>query len=124
MVFQRHRRVGISAGLRAAGKTIWSGARKGFILIGNNGDAPAVAAIKAGVYTATYDGNLALGGATSVAILARNIQRGKPFPKMVHIPFTRVDKNSAVTFVNPVKRKVTVAGNCITTGRVKVCLKG
>jgi ribose transport system substrate-binding protein len=116
--------LGISAGLRAAGKTIWSGTKKGFIVIGNDGDAPAVAAIKAGVYTATYDGNLALGGATSVAILARNLQQSKPFPKMVHIPFTRIDKNTAATFVNPAKRKVTIAGACVTTGRTKVCLKG
>jgi ribose transport system substrate-binding protein len=116
--------IGISAGLRAADKPIWSGTRKGIIVIGNDGDAAAVTAIKAGIYTATYDGNLALGGAMSVAILARHIQQNKPFPKLVHIPFTRVDKGNAATFVNPSKRKVAVEGACVTTGRVKVCLKG
>jgi ribose transport system substrate-binding protein len=115
--------MGISAALRAANKPIWSGTKKGIILIGNDGDAPAVAAIKAGAYTATYDANLALGGATSVAILARHLQQNKPLPKLVHIPFTRIDKSSAGTYVNPLKRKVTFAGNCVSASGVRACLK-
>ena len=112
---------GAAAALKAASKTVWDGSQKGIVLIGNDGDAAAVAAIKAGDYTATYDANIALGGAMGAFVLARNILNHIPFPHTVKIPYSRIDSSNAATFVNPIARKLKFKGSCIIAGAVKAC---
>jgi ribose transport system substrate-binding protein len=106
--------IGASAALRAGGKPIWSGNRKGVILIGKDGDTAAVAAIKSGAYTATYDENPTLAGAASIAALAVRLVDGKRMPKDVRVPFTRYDSSNASRYIDPLKRSVTFQGKCLS----------
>ncbi len=114
--------LGISAALGAADKTVWSGDEEGFILIGKDGDAPAVEAIKAGQYTATYDSNFPLAGGVAAALIGRHIKDGTPLPPTVRVPYTRIEASNAAEYVDPTRRPVTVDGDCVSTKGVEVCL--
>lgn len=114
--------LGISAALGAADKTVWSGDKEGFILIGKDGDQPAVEAIKAGQYTATYDSNFPLAGGVAAAVLGRHIKDGSPLPPTVRVPYTRIELANAGEYVDPTRRPVTVNGECVSTKGVEVCL--
>lgn len=101
--------LGAAAALRANGKTVWSGSKKGVIVIGMNGSNEAIDAIKAGALTATYDGNSPNAGAAAIAALSCVVKKGKPMsamPKTILIPATRYDSANAAKFVPPMKRAV------------------
>ena len=61
--------LGVSATLKAQNKTVWSGNRKGIIVVARNGTSAAAEAIRTGNMTATWDNNQPLVGAAAVQLL-------------------------------------------------------
>jgi len=98
--------LGVSAALRAANKPIWSGTKKGVMVIGKDGDKVAITAIKKGIYTATYDENPMLGGAAASVALGEALVYGRKMPKTIRIPYRRYDSTNAGQFIDPLARKV------------------
>jgi ribose transport system substrate-binding protein len=108
-VFSDGDALGAAAALRASGKTIWSGKRKGVVLVSRNGIQAAIDAIKNGGMTATWDNNQPLLGAAAVQILKRIIVDKVPLsriPKRVPIPSQRWDLSTISKYKSPLKRDV------------------
>ncbi len=103
--------LGAGAVVKAAGKTVWSGSTKGIIIEGANGSADAAAGIKQGVITATWDPQPDVMGLLSVELLAMNLKNGKPLsslPKIIVVPMKVWDSSNISTYVDPLKRTVTL----------------
>jgi ribose transport system substrate-binding protein len=108
-VFSDGDALGASAALAAAGKQVWSGKKKGVVLVSRNGIQAAIDAIKAGRMTATWDNNQPLLGAAAVQILKRILVDKVPaakIPKRVAIPSQRWDLGTIGTYKSPLKRAV------------------
>lgn len=108
-VFSDGDALGASAALAAAGKQVWSGNRKGVVLVSRNGVQAAIDAIKAGRMTATWDNNQPLLGAAAVQILKRILVDKQPaskIPKRVAIKSKRWDLTTISAYKSPLKRSV------------------
>lgn len=108
-VFSDGDALGASAALAAAGKQVWSGQKKGVVLVSRNGVQAAVDAIKAGRMTATWDNNQPLLGAAAIQILKRILVDKVPaskIPKRVAIPSQRWDLTTISKYKSPLKRAV------------------
>jgi ribose transport system substrate-binding protein len=103
--------IGAAAAVTSANREVWSGDRKGVIVIGNTGDADAVAAIRAGSLTLTYDENTFEAGAAAVDVLVPVLRDGKPVSSMPAervIPSDPVDASNVEEWVAPEKRAVQI----------------
>jgi ribose transport system substrate-binding protein len=103
--------LGAGAVVRSAGDKVWSGSQKGIIIEGANGSADAAAGIKSGVITATWDPQPEMMGAISVELLAMYLKDHKPLsslPKVIVVPMKVWDSSNVASYVNPLKRTVTV----------------
>jgi ribose transport system substrate-binding protein len=101
--------LGAGASAKSAGKTVWSGSKKGIIIEGANGSADAAAGIKQGVITATWDPQPDVMGSLAVEILAMNLKDGKPLsslPKIIVVPMKVWDASNISGYVDPLKRTV------------------
>jgi ribose transport system substrate-binding protein len=101
--------LGVSASLRSSNKAIWSGNKKGVILVARNGTSAAAQAIKTGNLTATWDNNQPLVGAAAVQVLKYLlVDKASPskLPKRIPIPSKRWDASNIKTYASPVSRKV------------------
>ncbi|WP_320669767.1 sugar ABC transporter substrate-binding protein [Patulibacter defluvii] len=105
--------IGAAAAVTGAGKQIWSGDRKGVIVIGNNGDVDAVEAVRRGSLTLTYDENAFEAGAAAIDVLAPVLRDGQPpssMPARRVIPSNPVDASNVDRWVAPEKRRATIGG--------------
>lgn len=103
--------LGAAAAVKAAGKPIWSGSKKGIILISRNGTSPAAAAIKAGDLTATWDNNQPEVGAAAIQVLDYLlVQHVSPsrLPKAIPIPSRMWDPADISSYQSPLTRAVTL----------------
>jgi ribose transport system substrate-binding protein len=96
--------LGASAAVIAAGKKVSDGESDGLIITGSNGDADAVAAIKQGRLTATWDPNNVEFGWLFVR-MAQEVKAGTA-PKSMVLDSTLVTKATAGNWVAPNDRKV------------------
>lgn len=103
--------LGAAAAVKAAGKPIWSGSKKGIILISRNGTSPAAAAIKVGDLTATWDNNQPEVGAAALQVLDYLlVQHVSPsqLPKQIPIPSHMWDPANISSYQSPLVRAVTL----------------
>ncbi|UGS33835.1 sugar ABC transporter substrate-binding protein [Capillimicrobium parvum] len=103
--------IGAAAAVTSAGRDVWSGDKEGVIVIGNNGDADAIAAIRAGALTLTYDENTFEAGAAAVEVLVPVLRDGKPVSSMPAeraIPSDPVDASNVEEWVAPEERAAQV----------------
>jgi ABC-type sugar transport system substrate-binding protein len=101
--------LGVSAALRSNNKSIWSGDKKGVVLVARNGTSAAAEAIKTGNLTATWDNNQPLVGAAAVQVLKYLlVDKASPskLPKRIPIPSKRWDASNIKKYASPVSRKV------------------
>jgi ribose transport system substrate-binding protein len=101
--------LGALAALRSAGKTIWSGSKKGIVLVSRNGTSAAAEAIRTGNLTATWDNNQPLLGAAAVQLLKYVLVDKVPaskLPTQVPVPSKRWDSTNIATYKSPVSRAV------------------
>jgi ribose transport system substrate-binding protein len=108
-VFSDGDALGAAAALAAQGKTIWSGNRRGVVLVSRNGIQAAIDAIRTGRMTATWDNNQPLLGAAAIQILKRVIVDKVPLariPKRVPIPSQRWDLSTIGRYKSPLTREV------------------
>ncbi len=92
---------------RSEGKPIWSGRSKGMIIMGINAIPAAVAAVKAGALTGTFDPNSAEAGALAVSALAVVVKDHKPLPAMpktISVPTKLWDSSDVSAYVAPYDR--------------------
>jgi ribose transport system substrate-binding protein len=97
--------LGAGAVVKSAGKTVWSGSKKGIIIEGANGSADAAAGIKQGVITSTWDPQADQMGLLSVELLAMKM-KGQAPPKLVVVPMKVWDASNIASYVDPLKRTV------------------
>ncbi len=100
--------IGASAAVVGVGKKVWSGDRKGVIVIGNNGDVNAVEAVRGGTLTLTFDENAYEAGVAAIKALRPVLEDGKPtasMPRKVVIPSDPVDLSNVEEWVAPDQRK-------------------
>jgi len=103
--------LGVSATLKAQNKTVWSGNRKGIIVVARNGTSAAAQAIKTGNMTATWDNNQPLVGAAAVQLLKYLIVdkvAANKLPTKVYIPSKRWDPSNIASYKSPVSRPVSL----------------
>jgi ribose transport system substrate-binding protein len=103
--------LGVSATLKAQNKTVWSGNRRGIIVVARNGTSAAAEAIRTGNMTATWDNNQPLVGAAAVQVLKYLIVdkvRPSQLPTKIYIPSKRWDPSNIGTYKSPVSRAVTL----------------
>jgi ribose transport system substrate-binding protein len=108
-VFSDNTALGASAALHAAGKTVWSGSHKGVVLVSRNGVGAAIAAIKSGNLTASWDNEQPEVGSAALQIVKYILVDKAPLsklPKIVRIPSKRWDLTDANTYVDLLHRKV------------------
>jgi ABC-type sugar transport system substrate-binding protein len=101
--------LGAGAALRSNGKTIWSGSKKGIVLVSRNGTSAAAQAIRTGNLTVTWDNNQPLVGAAAVQILKYLlVDKVKPasLPTEVPIKSKRWDLSNISSYASPVTRAV------------------
>jgi ribose transport system substrate-binding protein len=104
--------LGAGAVVRSAGKKVWmEGKQKGIIIIGSNATDDAIAGIKTGVMTGTFDPQTDKMGQVAIEALAVHLRDGKPLsamPKLVVIPTTFWTLSNIAGYVSPLKRKIAV----------------
>jgi ribose transport system substrate-binding protein len=103
--------LGAGAVVRSAGDKVWSGSQKGIIIEGANGSEDAAAGIKSGVITATWDPQPTVMGSIAVELLAMYLKDHKPLsslPKLIVVPMKVWDLSNIKSYINPLKRVVTV----------------
>jgi ABC-type sugar transport system substrate-binding protein len=108
-VFSESSGLGAAAALASAGKTIWSGDKKGVVVVSRNGTSAAASAIKSGNLTATWDNNQPLLGAAAIVVLKMLIVDKVPpakVPKVVPIPSKRWDSKNISQYKSPLTRAV------------------
>lgn len=108
-VFSDNTGLGASAALRAAGKSIWSGNKKGVVLISRNGVQAAIDAIKTGNLTASWDNEQPQVGSAALQLLKYILVDKAPLsamPKTLRIPSKRWDITNAGQYVGLLKRSV------------------
>jgi ribose transport system substrate-binding protein len=101
--------LGVSATLAAQHKTVWSGSRKGIIVIARNGTSAAAQAIRNGNMTATWDNNQPLVGAAAIQVLKYLLVdkiAGSKLPTKIYIPSKRWDPSNIASYKSPVSRAV------------------
>ena len=104
--------LGAGAVVRSAGKTVWSGTKKGIIIEGANGSSDAANGIKQGVITATWDPQPTVMGSLAVQLLAMVLKDHKPLsslPKVIVVPMKVWDSSNISSYVDPMSRAVTLA---------------
>jgi ribose transport system substrate-binding protein len=108
-VFSDNTALGASAALHAAGKTVWSGTHKGVVLVSRNGVGAAIAAIKSGNLTASWDNEQPQVGSAALQIVKYILVDKAPLsalPKIIRIPSKRWDLTDASAYVDLLHRKV------------------
>lgn len=103
--------LGASAAVIAAHKPIWSGKKKGIMIIGGNADPDAIEAIKQGRLSLTVDDQPAATGWAIVKVLAMHFADGVPLaklPKEIVLENPIVDLTNMDQFVDPGQRKYTL----------------
>jgi ribose transport system substrate-binding protein len=103
--------LGVSASLASAGKTIWSGNRRGVVLVSGAASQIGIDAIKLGKLTATWDTNNPQMGAAAIQVLKLILVDKKPasaIPKKVFVPTKLWDKSNAAQYVDVLHRAVTL----------------
>lgn len=104
--------LGAGAVVRSAGKTTWvEGKSKGIVITGANGSSDAAQGVKSGLITGTWDPQPNVMGTIAVQVLAMHLKQGKPLsalPKVILVPIKIWDAKNIKTYVDPLKRKVTV----------------
>jgi ribose transport system substrate-binding protein len=103
--------LGAGAVVRSAGDKVWDGSQKGIIIEGANGSSDAAAGIKSGVMTVTWDPQPQIMGSLAVELLAMVLQDHKSaasLPKVIVVPMKSWDSSNISSYVNPLKRTVTV----------------
>jgi ribose transport system substrate-binding protein len=101
--------LGAAAAVRGAGKAVWSGSREGIIVVGNNADRDAIAAIRARALTLTYDENTFEAGVAAIRALRPVLAGGRPvraMPKQLLIKATMYDLSNVGRWVPPNRRPV------------------
>jgi ribose transport system substrate-binding protein len=101
--------LGAAAALQTAGKMIWSGSRKGVILVSRDANNEGVEAIKRGKLTATWDPNFEQVGAAAIQWLKAYLVDKKPesaLPKRVIIPTKLWDARNVDQYVDQLHRDV------------------
>jgi ribose transport system substrate-binding protein len=101
--------LGDAAALAAAGKDIATADKDGIILIGHNGDADALSAVKDGRLTATWDPNYLATGLALAKLMQAGIADGadKPQPRLVVKGDLWTSENVA-DYQPPAERKYTL----------------
>lgn len=104
--------LGASAAIRAASKKVYNTAKPqegGVIITGMNGTQEALEAVKAGVITATYEGQSEKVGAAEIELLHR-VATGKmsvkDMPAVIVCPFKRWDGATIDKAVYPLNREI------------------
>jgi ribose transport system substrate-binding protein len=105
--------LGASAAVLAAGKKVSDGTSDGLIITGANGDPDAIAAIKEGRLTATWDPNNTELGWLFV-LMAQKVKAGTA-PKSAVLTSTLVTKATAGSWISPGSRKISFASLKYTT---------
>jgi ribose transport system substrate-binding protein len=108
-VFSESSALGAVAALTSQGKSIWSGDKKGVVVVSRNGTSAAAAAIKSGNLTATWDNNQPLLGAAAIVVLKMIlVDKVAPakVPKLVAIPSKRWDSKNISQYKSPLTRDV------------------
>ncbi|MHB2001010.1 MAG: sugar ABC transporter substrate-binding protein [Solirubrobacteraceae bacterium] len=102
--------LGVSAALIAANKTIAKSTSSGGVtVVGHNGDADAIEAVKAGRLTMTWDPNNLATGLAAVKLIKEAIEGGKSAkPAPITIASEMVDASTVGKYVNPLTRSYTV----------------
>lgn len=102
--------LGASAALIAAGKKIdTSAGGPGVVVTGSNGDADAIAAIKAKRLTATWDPNNVATGYAAIKVMQEALKGGKGSkPAEITIKSEMVDAETIGKYVSPLDRKYTL----------------
>lgn len=102
--------LGASAALVAAGKKIDTAAGgPGVIVTGSNGDADAIAAIKADRMTLTWDPNNVATGYAAISEMQKALKEGKGSkPAPITIKSELVDSETIGKYVTPLDRKYTL----------------
>jgi ribose transport system substrate-binding protein len=101
--------LGAGAVVRSSGKQVWvEGKSKGIIVMGANGSKDAVAAIKQGVMTATWDPQPPEMGKLAVEVLAIKLIQKKTPPRHIVVPLVLWDATNVSKYLEPMKRKVVV----------------
>lgn len=95
--------------LKVAQVGVSSAPKGGVILIGHNGDADAIAAIKAGRLSLTWDPNNVATGYAAIKLMQEALKAGKGSkPAPLTIKSEMVDSANVNTYVKPIKRKYTL----------------
>jgi ribose transport system substrate-binding protein len=106
--------LGVSAAIRAAGKKVYNTAKPlegGVIITGMNGTQEALEAVKAGVITATYEGQSEKVGAAEIELMYRvasGKMAAKDMPSVIVCPYKRWDGATIDKAVYPLQRKIEV----------------
>lgn len=101
--------LGASAALISAGKKVATQSGGGVVVIGHNGDADAIEAIKAKRLSWTWDPNNVATGYASIKLMKEALEGGKGAkPKSVVIKSELVDAENVGKYVSPLKRKYTI----------------
>lgn len=103
--------LGAAAALQTAGEQAWSGDTEGVIVIGNNGDPDAIAAIEDGTMTLTYDENTFQAGVEAIKALEPVLAEGEPvsaMPKDVFVESIPYDAENIEDFVPNDQREVEI----------------
>jgi ribose transport system substrate-binding protein len=97
--FNDHTAVAAGKVLRARGLPVWSGDRRGVIVSGISGAPAAIAAIRAGEVTLTYDSLPLDAGRAAIDVLEALLARGEEPPEAVWIDCRRYDSSNIDSFV-------------------------
>jgi ABC-type sugar transport system substrate-binding protein len=118
--------LGVSAAVKGAGKPIWSGDKKGIIVIARNGTSAAAEAIRTGNMTATWDNNQPLVGAAAIQLLKYLLVdkvAAAELPTKIYIPSKRWEPSNIASYKSPVSRPVPLPLPVKFTGLKVWCAK-
>jgi ribose transport system substrate-binding protein len=102
--------LGAGASVISHGLKVWTGTHHGIIIIGAGGEPEAIAGIKDGQMTVTYDQNgPAIGDAAIEAIAVTLGDHHATLPKSILIPATRYDPSNVDSWVPDANRKVSLS---------------
>lgn len=106
--------LGAAAALQAMGKAIWSGDTEGVIVVGNNADSDAIAAIRADSLTLTYDENLFAAGVEAIKAFVPVYRDGEDvaaMPADVLVKGDPFDSENIDEWVPPDEREAEIEDN-------------
>jgi ribose transport system substrate-binding protein len=97
--FNDYTAVAAGKALRRRGLPVWSGTRRGVIVSGISGAPLAIAAIRDGAVTLTYDSLPVDAGRAAIDVLESLLLRGEEPPREVWVDCVRYDASNIASFV-------------------------